>query len=49
MPNIRTRIEKLEATAPRGSAEQITAVERVMVGQFNPDGTPKIIVRQIKG
>ena len=48
MPNIRARIEKLEAAVPGGSAEQITVVERILVGQVNTDGTPKIIIRRAK-
>jgi hypothetical protein len=47
MPNIRNRLEKLEAASPAQGHERVTEIHRVIVGRLNPDGTPKVIVRQI--
>jgi hypothetical protein len=51
MPNIRSRIEKLEATTPSLAEKWIIEIERVCISPdgtpvLNPDGTPKVIVRR---
>lgn len=47
MPNIKGRLEKLEASAPASGADQVTEIHRVIVGQFNTDGSPRVIVRRL--
>lgn len=46
MSNIKIRLAKLEASAPGPAEEQVVIVERIIVGQFNPDGSPVVIVRR---
>lgn len=43
MTNIKSRLEKLEAVTPVCDT-RITEIHRVIVGQFNEDGSPVIIV-----
>lgn len=46
MANIKARLEKLEAAAPLGAEDQVVIIERIIVGQFNPDGSPVTIIRR---
>jgi hypothetical protein len=45
MPSIKKRLEKLEDTLPSQSEDRIVMVERVIIGRFNPDGTPVTVIR----
>lgn len=47
MANIKGRIQRLEANTPACGAEQVTEIHRVIVGQFNADGTNRVLVRKI--
>ena len=46
MSSIKGRVTRLEASAPGPAEEQVVIVERIIVGQFNPDGSPVVIVRR---
>lgn len=46
MSSIKSRVTRLEASAPAPAENSITEIHRVIVGQLNPDGSPVIIVRR---
>jgi hypothetical protein len=46
MGSIKIRLEKLEAASPAQGHERVTEIHRVIVGRFNPDGTPVTIIRR---
>lgn len=46
MTGIKHRLAKLEASALEPAQDRITEIQRVIVGQFNRDGTPCIIMRR---
>lgn len=48
MANIKARLERLEALSPKNRDNRITEIHRVIIGEFNKDGTPVVIVRQIR-
>lgn len=47
MSNIKTRLAKLEASTPEPAQNSITEIHRIIVGRFNSDGSPCVIVRRI--
>ena len=49
MSNIKTRLAKLEASAPEPAGDQVTEIHRIIKGRTNPDGSPVVIVRKIGG
>ncbi len=46
MTSIKHRLAKLEASTPEPAQDRITEFHRIIVGQFNPDGSPVVIVRR---
>ena len=49
MANIKSRLERLEANAPAGAEDRVTEIHRVIIGKTNPDGSPFVIVRHLRG
>ena len=47
MSSIKGRVTRLEASAPEPAQDCITEIHRIIVGQFNPDGSPVVIVRHL--
>lgn len=47
MTSLKPRLARLEASAPEPAQDRITEIHRVIVGQFNPDGSPVVIVRHL--
>jgi hypothetical protein len=53
MPNLRPRLERLEAAAPPPEHERITEVHHHIIGPdrrpvLNADGTPLVIVKRCR-
>ena len=46
-PNIKGRLEKLEAVTPMAASDRIREIHRVIMGKFNEDGSPLVIVRRL--
>jgi hypothetical protein len=50
MRALEARLAKLEAAAAINAGHPVvTEIHRVIVGRFNPDGSPVIFVRKIAG
>jgi hypothetical protein len=47
MSNIKARLKKLEALTPK-TVNGVKEIHRVIVGQPNADGSPKVIIRTLK-
>ncbi len=47
MSSIKSRVTRLEASAPEPTQDRITEIHRIIVGQFNSDGSPVVIVRHL--
>lgn len=44
--SIKGRVTRLEASAPVPVEDRITEIHRIILGQFNSDGSPVVIVRR---
>lgn len=46
MSSIKGRVTRLEASTPEPAQDRIIEIHRVIEGQFNPDGSPVVIIRR---
>ena len=47
MASIKARIERLEALSPKNAKGRVTEIHRVIVGEFNVDGSPVVVIRRL--
>ncbi|MEI7601262.1 MAG: hypothetical protein WCJ41_18335 [Aestuariivirga sp.] len=45
MTSIKHRLAKLEASVPEPAQDRITEIHRIIMGQYNSDDSPVVIVR----